>query len=100
MQNLDLQDVLEDIGFEAERIARAAELSAYRRLGGIVDPQVDHLKLIADLGVKKAAVTSAKFVKLRADMRRLYLLNPVRMVEHAGLLQRGFRRGWFRRSNV
>jgi hypothetical protein len=93
-----LRWLLDDIADEARRIASEAELSAYRRHGGVFDPQIDHVKMLADLGVKRAARASARFVELRTAMRRWYGFNPARMFEHAGLAQRGFRRGWFRRS--
>lgn len=93
----ELRRILIDIDQAAHGLAFSATLDAYERQGGVIDSQVDHRRLIADLGIRDAARVAKSFVAMRNDMRRLYGLNPVKALQHLELLQHGIRRQWFRR---
>ncbi|MBR7619989.1 hypothetical protein JKL49_11375 [Phenylobacterium sp. 20VBR1] len=89
-------EIIEDIRFETARISREFELAVYRANGGVFDEQVDHEKLIADLGPRVGGEVARRLSELRTSMRSLYGLNPARLLEHMEILQKGIRRGWFR----
>lgn len=94
----ETREILADIAFETKRIAADFALAVYQASGGVFDDQLDHDKLIRDLGPRLGGAVAKRFIELRASMRNLYGLNPARLIEHMEMLQRGARRGWFRRG--
>lgn len=87
-----------EIALQSRRIVSEARLSEYRRAGGITDPQIDHEKMIRELGPRIASARANQFVELRAMMKRFYGLNPTVMRAHLQLVVVGSQRGWFRRG--
>lgn len=93
---LSLREHCRAIEREAILYARESIEKLYYEHGGVDDPFLAREKLIADLGPKRAAELSRRFVELKASFRGFYGFRPNLAVEHIRLLQHLVRQGWIR----
>lgn len=95
--NLALRDSVDAIQRELSRILEEARHKAFLRHGGLIDTPLDHERMIREIGPRRAAQMTSRFIQLSRELRRLYLLRPGLALEHIELLRELNRRGWIRR---
>lgn len=86
-------DAIEQEAFAA---ARHCAEGLFFANGGIADGQLRLEELIRDLGPRRAAQLSIRFVELKRELRRAYLLRPHLAAEHVELMRSLLRAGWIR----
>jgi len=93
---ISIQERCREIEREAILFARESIQKLYYAYGGVDDPHLAQAKMIADLGPKRAAELSRRFVELKVSFRDFYGFRPNLALEHVKLLQHLGRQGWIK----
>lgn len=76
--------------------AREAVPRLFAQHGGVRDPQIQTDRMIADLGPRRAAALSKRFVELKLALRQGYGLKARLAVEHLSIYRELLMRGWLK----
>lgn len=91
-----LRTLLWSIEDEAMELAAYSVNALFQRHGGVYDPQLRIDRMSADLGPRRAAALSKRFVELKAALKHGYGLKARLAVEHLGLYRELLVRGWLK----
>jgi hypothetical protein len=91
-----LQRLVWSIEDQAIALAARSVPSLFRQHGGVRDPQLYIDKMIADLGPRRAAALSKRFVELKGSLKHGYGLKAHLAVEHLSIFRQLLMRGWLK----
>lgn len=87
---------VDGIACELDRLVVEGCWSIFRREGGLTATRLDAARMIFQIGPRRAAQITRRYVELLRERQRLYLLRPTLAAEHLRLLQECQRNGWLR----